>query len=405
MQQYNISNMDVKNETKNVALYQVQSSSYNAQDDLKTLGQAIKDREASIKFLNSQKNALEDSILDLRVKLGKLHSANMPGEEAAMNSASVQSMQETTESILKHDKSAASVLCQLQTYYGSHGSEHPLSKHVLGIVCTLCKVEDDNISGLLSEFLGKENMLAVVCKNYEGVKALETYGKDGSIIRSYGLHALGASSVGRFTVICLEKLRPYCGEFITGDNQRRLDLLKPRLPNGETPPGFMGFGVNMISIDGYNLFGLTANGHGLRETLFYHLFSRLQVYKTRAEMLQAIPFIDNGAISLDGGIMKAPGIFTLGQREDVGVKFPISPGLDHAATTYLEIQNRIKKMEWKKKRIEDDKRREESLLDDVKHKFDFKKQEFVTFLASANSSYLVSPEETQAGGQDRMVLN
>jgi len=64
---------------------------------------------------------------------------------------------------------------------------------------------------LLSEYLGVETMLAIVCKTYEGVKALEMYDKEGCINKSYGLHGLGASIGraldGRFLVICLEYLR------------------------------------------------------------------------------------------------------------------------------------------------------------------------------------------------------
>lgn len=90
--------------------------------------------------------------------------------------------------------------------------------------------------------------------------------------------------------------------------------MKPRLPNGETPPGFLGFAVNMINIDSANLYCATSTGHGLRETLFYKLFSRLQVYKTRTEMLQALTVITHGAISLDGGIIKSNGVFALGNR-------------------------------------------------------------------------------------------
>ena len=70
----------------------------------------------------------------------------------------------------------------------------------------------------------------------------------------------------------------------------------------------------MINIDTDNLYCVTSNGHGLRETLFYGLFSQLQVYKTRADMMQALPFIAGGAISLDGGIIKSAGIFSLGKR-------------------------------------------------------------------------------------------
>lgn len=98
------------------------------------------------------------------------------------------------------------------------------------------------------------------------------------------------------------------------DSQRKLDILNPRLPNGECPAGFIGFAVNMINIDSRNLFCLTPSGYGLRETLFYNLFSRLQVYKTRAEMIRALPCISDGALSLDGGMIRRCGVFSLGNR-------------------------------------------------------------------------------------------
>lgn len=54
-------------------------------------------------------------------------------------------------------------------------------------------------------------MLAIVCKTFDGMKALETYDEKGHINKSLGLHGLGASIGkpldGRFLVICLEKLR------------------------------------------------------------------------------------------------------------------------------------------------------------------------------------------------------
>lgn len=108
--------------------------------------------------------------------------------------------------------------------------------------------------------------------------------------------------------------RPYAGDVIVDDAQRRLDIPKPRLPSGDVPAGFLGFAVNMIHVERPHLFCLTSSGCGLRETLFYNLFSRLQVYRTRAEMLLALPCISDGAVSLDGGMIRAPGVFSLGSR-------------------------------------------------------------------------------------------
>ncbi|CAN1762407.1 Protein DEFECTIVE IN MERISTEM SILENCING 3 [Linum perenne] len=106
--------------------------------------------------------------------------------------------------------------------------------------------------------------------------------------------------------------RPYCGEFVLYDPQRRLDLPKPKLPTRESPPGFLGFAVNMINVKYINMFYVTSGGHGLRETLFYNIFSRLQVYKTREDMLLAHACICDGVISLDGGMIRHLCIFSLG---------------------------------------------------------------------------------------------
>lgn len=70
----------------------------------------------------------------------------------------------------------------------------------------------------------------------------------------------------------------------------------------------------MIEIEAIHLQYLTEYGHGLRETLFYHLYRRTQVYKTRKEMMDALPFISDGAISLDGGMIRGPGVHALGTR-------------------------------------------------------------------------------------------
>lgn len=67
------------------------------------------------------------------------------------------------------------------------------------------------INRVLSDYLGPENMLAIVCKTYEGVKELEKYDKEGMIDKSYGLQgigkAIGRHLDGRYLVFCIENLR------------------------------------------------------------------------------------------------------------------------------------------------------------------------------------------------------
>ncbi|CAN1812842.1 Protein DEFECTIVE IN MERISTEM SILENCING 3, partial [Linum perenne] len=253
------------------------------------------------------------------VALGKYHSS--AGNEGRTSN---QSEEEVIKQILQHELSAAGILWELSANHTSYGSSLTLTKDVVGIVATLGRVDDDNLS------------------------------------------------------------RPYCGEFVLDDPQRRLDLLKPKLPNGESPPGFLGFAVNMINVEFINMFHVTSGGHGLRETLFYNIFSRLQVYKTREDMLLARACICDGAISLDGGMIRHPGIFSLGSGEEMNIRFP-KPSVSNLSSKYSETEKQLREMRWKKDKIDEDMKREQALLDAAKYQFQIKKEEFVKFLAECSS--------------------
>ncbi|GFP91295.1 protein defective in meristem silencing 3 [Phtheirospermum japonicum] len=360
------------------------------QDDLHEIGQRIKHHEDNVKYLNASRNKSEESIVNMQAALEKYDKVNL---SAILNkdAANVKSEDETVGHILKHDKSAAALLCMMKNQAKTLSSEHSLTKDMVGIVATLGKVDDANLSRLLAEYLGLEKMLAVVCKTYDGVKALEAYNREGLIDKNLGVHAfaatIGRPLTGRFLVICLEDIRPYAGEFIADDPQKRLALRKPRLPNGETPIGFLGFAVNMITIDKANLYCVTKNGHGLRETVFYNLLSNLQVYRTRDDMMKALPYIRNGAVSLDGGITRKPGVLCLGRR-DIGVKFPNGSESLIISKIYIEIKHEMKEMQWKKDRTSGDIEREQILLDHAKLNYEMKKQEFLQFLAESSSSHV-----------------
>ena len=105
--------------------------------------------------------------------------------------------------------------------------------------------------------------------------------------------------------------RPYKGGVLLNSPQKELNLA---WPSPHVPKGFRGFAVNMINLSDDNLNITTSRGHGLRETLFYSLFGELQVYETRNDMLQAMPYLNGGAISLDGGVIKGKGKLLLGYR-------------------------------------------------------------------------------------------
>ncbi|TKY61251.1 DEFECTIVE IN MERISTEM SILENCING 3 [Spatholobus suberectus] len=329
----------------------------------------IKQHEDNLKFLNSQSNRLDESIFDLQVSLGRYYSNNVIMPENG--NGAFHTEEETAEQILKKENSAASVFSWLKA--NAQTSNLALTKDVVGVVAMLAKVESDDLSRILSEFLGLETMLAIVCGTYEGVNALEKYDPEGLINCNGGLHGIGSSIGkrinGRFAVICLEDLRPFVGGFVPDDPQKKLALPKPRLPNGECPPGFLDYAVNMIHLDTKYLSFLTASGLGLRETLFYGLFSRLQIYKTRNEMLLALPCIRDGALSLDGGMIRKCGMFALGSRKDVEVKFPLISGESGVPPNYIEAEDAVRKLQWEKSKLDADIQREQQLLDYRKGNF------------------------------------
>ncbi|KAL6627114.1 hypothetical protein ACP70R_030840 [Stipagrostis hirtigluma subsp. patula] len=368
-----------------VAVQIVEFNSKLMEDELKRLGLKVNHHEENMRFLKSQINAVEEACADLAIRLGNYHSSVAA---VANNDTSAQEAeQRTIRSIIKQDKkTVASFLCQLKYDNYELAAKVPLTKDILGFVATLGKVNDDNLSRLLSEYLGMDNMLALVCKTYDGVKQLEKYDKDGTIDKTSGVCGLGQSvakfldGTGRFTVFCIENMRPFSGDVNIDDPQRKLILHRPRLRGGESPPGFLDFAVNMIHVDRTYLNCLTASGHGLRETLFYSLFSRLQVYKTRADIERALPLINDGAVSLDGGMLRPNGSFCLGDRRNVEVKFPVGLDVSSLPEDIIEMEEQVKLKNWEKERLLEDMKREEDLLKQVKELYSKQKQELMDYL-------------------------
>ncbi|XP_022737248.1 protein DEFECTIVE IN MERISTEM SILENCING 3-like [Durio zibethinus] len=220
------------------------------------------------------------------------------------------------------DDSAAAILCSLTQGPGMHVLED-----VVGVVALLGTVCTIKLSRILAEYLGEDQMLAVVLKSYAAACAFEQYERDGEV-----------DSNGRFHVVCLEDVRPYIGEVDISDPQRKLVLPDPRLPNGNHPPGFIGYAVNMVNLDHPHIDYMTASGCGLRQTLFYRLFSKLQVYETREHIENAPACLKHGALSLDGGILRKNGVSSLGYR-NLEIYFPVQM---HVSPRSKEISEQIK---------------------------------------------------------------
>ncbi|XP_074380636.1 structural maintenance of chromosomes flexible hinge domain-containing protein GMI1-like isoform X3 [Apium graveolens] len=266
-------------------------------------GRRIGEHEQKLKTFHAQRLEYEKALSELQASL----EANSNGDSS--NSPKKERMLGEIES---RAHTAASVVCKVL----KDKKYHDFSKDILGVVALLGSVETNELARILTEFLGEEQMLGVVCKSYKAAHNLETCDVHGNVNCSTGLQALasalGTSLDGRYSVICLEDVRPYEGECDSGDPQRRLLLSDPTLPNGKTPPGFSGYAVNMIYLDANQLYTRTSGGKGLRETLFYHILGEVQVYRTRETMRKALECIHHGAVSLDGGIVRKTGVISLG---------------------------------------------------------------------------------------------
>lgn len=81
----------------------------------------------------------------LTVSLGKHISSSVPKTEDDDTSHS-RGEEETVEQILKHENSAAGIYFKLQRDHGAQLSNLILSQDVLGVVATLGKVDDDDLS-------------------------------------------------------------------------------------------------------------------------------------------------------------------------------------------------------------------------------------------------------------------
>jgi hypothetical protein len=90
--------------------------------------------------------------------------------------------------------------------------------------------------------------------------------------------------------------------------QKLLIMPDPGPAAGPCPEGFLGYAVNLLQFNPQQLqCYATPAKHTLRESLFFQLFAYLQVYDTKVHMLAAQEFFTTGAVSLDGGLIRAKG--------------------------------------------------------------------------------------------------
>ncbi|EYU25236.1 hypothetical protein MIMGU_mgv1a019692mg [Erythranthe guttata] len=262
------------------------------EDDLANCGMTINDHERKLEMLHFRWLHIQRNISDLQ--------DSVDGDLCISPSMSGKVL--TQRQIESKCQTPAAVICKLDevSFKSSPGD-------ILGIVALLGTVQSIELSRMLAQYIGEDKMLAVVCKNYAAAYNLET--------------TLGQYVRGGYLALCLEDIRITIRE-PSVDPLELMPLKMPSLPNGIIPQGFLGYAVNMINIDASYLQWRTTSGHGLRETLFYRLFGELQVYKDRECMMNARSCIQDGAVSLDGGIIRGNGLLSLGHWEP-DILFPV----------------------------------------------------------------------------------
>ncbi|KAL8049446.1 hypothetical protein ABFX02_06G021100 [Erythranthe guttata] len=262
------------------------------EDDLANCGMTINDHERKLEMLHFRWLHIQRNISDLQDSVDRdlCISPSMSGKVL------------TQRQIESKCQTPAALICKLDevSFESSPGD-------ILGIVALLGTVQSIELSRMLAQYIGEDKMLAVVCKNYAAAYNLET--------------TLGQYVRGGYLALCLEDIRITIRE-PSVDPLELMPLKMPSLPNGIIPQGFLGYAVNMINIDASYLQWRTTSGHGLRETLFYRLFGELQVYKDRECMMNARSCIQDGAVSLDGGIIRGNGLLSLGHWEP-DILFPV----------------------------------------------------------------------------------
>ncbi|XP_059434267.1 structural maintenance of chromosomes flexible hinge domain-containing protein GMI1 [Corylus avellana] len=312
------------------------------QDEILQIGARNRDLEEALDYLNNKKAEIEQDMSRLQAFV----------EPCLLNNPNyIPTKEELINRIESTNHSAAAVICSVSKESSFQEQQNHFMKDVVGLVALLGTVRINNLSRILAEYLGEDQMLAVVCRSFAAASALEKYEQNGEVHCRHALHAeasaLGKSIKGRFLVVCLEDIRPYTGEFEGSGPQRKLALPHPTFPSGSVPIGFIGYAVNMIDLDIDFLCTRAAAGHGLRETLFYCLLGEVQVYETWEYMLEARHCIKHGAVSLDGGILRDNGVVSLGFGNPQ-ICFPVVAPESVSSAESVEI---IKLIEEKKSEL------------------------------------------------------
>nr|XP_016460857.1 PREDICTED: uncharacterized protein LOC107784267 isoform X4 [Nicotiana tabacum] len=339
-------------------------------DDICKCGLSINKCDANLEILHSKESniVLEMSNLGANISPDSFHDL---GYNRNMVVERIEGKADTAAAVV-HKLLRSPISEQLYLQYAND---------ILGVVALIGEVQTHKLSSMFSAYLGEDQMLAVVCKSRAAARALEKYQMDGNVNCASPLDILaaklGISINGRYLVICLEDIRPYTR--VSSDLLGELALPLPTLSNGETPPGFLGYAVNMIFPPAEHLQLRTASGHGLRETLFYRLLGELQVYESREHLYMASSCIEDGAVSLDGGMMRGNGVVSVGFGEPY-ILFPVIfpenqlPLSSDRVEILKQLEEKKLELSQMQDQIKEENRRREKYTRKLAKKLEYKKQ-------------------------------
>ncbi|CAH2044294.1 unnamed protein product [Thlaspi arvense] len=302
------SSMDRSSQNELIDVVQYTQSLKHKLDVYETQQVEIDER---LNWLEAEQEQAEQELITLEASLEPI-SAALPECLSTR-----ESMMKQIE--VKHHDTLASVFCSLYREVPTPQSLLLSNKGVFGIVALLGSVASTSLSRALSVYLGKDTMLALVCKSSQfGPRSAEYLRLESEAAR------LGRSITNPLLILCLDDTSPWNGGLVRNDPQRKLAMVDPELPSGDPIPGFKGYAVNMIELALEDLEIQTKWDHGIRETLFYGLFGDLQVYETGKDLEAALPYINGAdAVSLDGWISKKNGFIYSGYCKPE-IHFPIT---------------------------------------------------------------------------------
>ncbi|CAM6104906.1 unnamed protein product [Calypogeia fissa] len=309
----------------------------NCETSIKTCKIKIHLKEIEVNAFELRKQNFEAELVSQGHERTVLMAQQHEGNDAAIINAEKEQPVRGSQNVVYELKHVARNSAPLAFWEFLESPTLPiqLRTEFVGLVVMLARVENDALNRMLAEYLGQATLLLIITQTQRGVEELDVHDADGQIDENRGLHGFARSRnynlSGKYEALPLTDTKPYRpahGAAVNMEHhQRILNINPPLLPSRQVPAGFLGYAVNLVNLAHEHLqMRVNTQSHGevgLRESLFFYLLRKLQVYDTRRNMISAkecLGRLEGGAISLDGGLIKPNGRQQLGQSRNNHVK-------------------------------------------------------------------------------------